>query len=541
MQRVQWMVLFVFLSVLSASACERTTPYVAPGEVCDPADDDGCMYAHGEMECRLDATGTPRCLRPLGGVCDVSDSPSLCGPGASCVGPEARGSGYCLLDEFERCDIRGGSCGPGLACESADVVGRYCNKVLYIQGQVFDTQTLAAVEGAQVIAFDEEGVALNEAVFSDASGLYRVPIAARRDAQGMPVHRVVSLHVSAPDYHAIPGGLRTIAPLDLATARIDTSTGELLVDTAQTDVAMLALPLEERGFASIRGKIEPFHHNHGGRMVAYSHPSGAFRGVSDRYGAFTIFNVPPGRYQLQDYSAHTKLKPAEIDMGAVPLEGVAFERSYRTRHSVEGQVRLVDALEHSEISVSLVVASTFDAALMRGEMPPALRASSTRQGDTTWTWRVQGVPPGVYDVLVTHENDGLVVGSYDAIFGDQRVRIQVPEGEGHIEVTPVIRVTAALPILSPGAEGPQGLSARPYLLWGPAPNVDHYDLVVFDDYGKVVWEALDIAPGEEGDYLSVAYDGPFQPGMYYQFRVTAYRSGSRVTSTEALRGVFYRE
>ena len=47
-----------------------------------------------------------------------------------------------------------------------------------------------------------------------------------------------------------------------------------------------------------------------------------------------------------------------------------------------------------------------------------------------------------------------------------------------------------------------------------------------------------------GGVASVQYDGPLDPGMYYQFRVTSWRQpgggdASPIATTEDLRGVFF--
>jgi hypothetical protein len=51
-------------------------------------------------------------------------------------------------------------------------------------------------------------------------------------------------------------------------------------------------------------------------------------------------------------------------------------------------------------------------------------------------------------------------------------------------------------------------------------------------------------PGVSGSStVNVAYGGPLEPGMYYQFRATSWRLSGAVpgpiSNTEDLRGVFY--
>ncbi|WP_146618088.1 carboxypeptidase-like regulatory domain-containing protein [Lujinxingia litoralis] len=456
----------------------------------------------------------------------------------------ADNSGYarCLLDEFSACGDAWYACGPGLVCEDVNSGGDRCHTELFVQGQIFDAQSLEPIEGAQILAFSDHAGAY-EAVLSDASGMYRFPITARRDDHGLPVQQLITLHVSAPDYQSFPGGLRTAERIDLSTVVLYADEGTLTVDTAQTDVALLALPESEQGFASISGRIDRLRWPSGVLVVAESPTTRGLTAITDRDGAFTIFNVPPGSYEVHGYAAGIQLDPWPVFMEQVPYGGVRLRESESEEelHTVSGHMNFIAASGALQSSVALVPASTYDEVMMRGEVPIGLSAAASDRFDQSGNWTIGGVPAGDYIVLAAFQNDGFVRGPYDDILGNQLVRISIPEGEGNVEVSPAFRVTDALDTIAPGAEGPEALAAPPTLTWGPARNVEHYDVMVFDAHGKLVWEALDIAPGEEGDYLSVAYDGPFQPGMYYQFRVTAYRSGSRVTSTEALRGVFYRE
>lgn len=81
------------------------------------------------------------------------------------------------------------------------------------------------------------------------------------------------------------------------------------------------------------------------------------------------------------------------------------------------------------------------------------------------------------------------------------------------------------------------------LRWADDSSEDYYEVQVFDALGERVWEAR--VPGQSGgDEVTLAYGGPMQVGMYYQFRVTSWRSPASkepapVSASEDLRGVFY--
>ena len=78
-------------------------------------------------------------------------------------------------------------------------------------------------------------------------------------------------------------------------------------------------------------------------------------------------------------------------------------------------------------------------------------------------------------------------------------------------------------------------------------------MVVYNAYGELVWcrsEQLmgmgcgPNVPSGGGSNVSVPYEGPLETGMYYQFRVSAWREpgmgdAAPISTTEDLRGVFF--
>jgi hypothetical protein len=66
---------------------------------------------------------------------------------------------------------------------------------------------------------------------------------------------------------------------------------------------------------------------------------------------------------------------------------------------------------------------------------------------------------------------------------------------------------------------------------------------VFDAFGTEVWSSLMLPAVSGSDTASVQYEGPLDPGMYYQFRVTSWRApggdAAPISATEDLRGVFF--
>ncbi|RAL25388.1 hypothetical protein DL240_04035 [Lujinxingia litoralis] len=541
MRYLRW-TLFAGLLVGFAQGCGGCDEAAGPGEVCDPSLAEPCQGSDFLLVCRGDNGPTLRCLHPDGGRCSLAEDPSPCASDATCIEPAPGEDARCLLEAGAECDPEENTCAPGLACEATESGEHQCHSALFVQGQVFDNASLEAIPGAQIIAFNEEGSALSDVAVSDEVGAYRLQIPALRDAQGVPVQQFFTLRGSAADYQTFPGGLRTALPIDTTTASVIGESGELVIDTAQTDVALIELPASQQGFSSISGLVDIGERGLGGVLVvAESDPDTGISGVSARNGAFTIFNVPPGDYQLRGYIAGTQVEPEQVSMADVPVEDVILSESEEGLQDVSGQIQIVAASGGLQSSVVFVVASTFDEVSVRGEVPAGLRAPRSGAPNIDGEWTIEGVPAGDYYVLAGFENDELVRDPDEGIAGTELVRTTIASGEGTFEVTPSFKVTAALDTVTPGAEGPEGLTAPPTLTWGPASNAQWYDVVVFNAYGDVVWEANDIPSAGGSTNLSVAYEGPFEEGMYYQFRATAYRADSAISSTEDLRGVFYRQ
>ena len=82
--------------------------------------------------------------------------------------------------------------------------------------------------------------------------------------------------------------------------------------------------------------------------------------------------------------------------------------------------------------------------------------------------------------------------------------------------------------------------------WADDSSEDGYELRVFDAFGEIVHEALDVARVTGGGDATYTWSGAeIEPGMVYQFRVMSWREGrgsgggrSYISATEDLRGVF---
>ncbi len=157
---------------------------------------------------------------------------------------------------------------------------------------------------------------------------------------------------------------------------------------------------------------------------------------------------------------------------------------------------------------------------------------------------IEGVPAGRYVVLAAYENDALVRDPDTNISGTDFVSIEVSAGQDDVTLSESFKVTEALATISPGVDGPEAVDDKPELVWADDSSEDWYDVRVFDAFGTEVWSSLELPGVSGGDTASVQYEGPLEPGMYYQFRVSSWRQpgggdAAPISTTEDLRGVFF--
>ena len=537
------LILFSFIA-LFVSGCGGCSGPAGPGEECDTELEQPCENDEIALVCTLDFDDEMRCLHPPGAICDIEEDPGFCAPDTECQSIDEDES-RCLITESSECDPETDYCAEGLVCAELESGDYQCHREVVVQGAVFDAESLDAIEDAHVIAFDGERRALSDIATTDSEGHYELNIPAIRDADGEPIQQFFFLRGSAQDYQTFPGGIREAQPIDASTH--DDVDGRWVIDTAQTDIALIELPSGEQGHPHISGVVD-IEDGLGGVLVV-AEPEGVdhstevaptgFSGVSGIDGSFTIFNVPPDEYVVRGYLAGYQISPEDISVDDTDIEDLILSRSSAGIQDVSGNLQIVRT--SGETSVLLMAASTFDEQTARGEAPAGLRAPKSGPGNIDGAWTIEGVPAGQYVAVAAFENDALVRSLDQGIAGTDLIYFEVPKEEGQMDVGESFKVTEALETISPGTDGPEGLTERPTLTWGRIANADWYDVVVFDSFGNIVFEEDDIEHfGGQTEY-SAEYDGPFEPGMYYQFRATSHRMDSAQTSTEFLRGVFYHE
>ncbi len=421
------------------------------------------------------------------------------------------------------CDpVTQNGCFEGQTCEEVEDGTTGCFTPVLIKGRVFDFVTDDAIEGAHVVARDENGASLSTVSITAADGTYELPVPAKRDTSGAPVARSFTLRADAAAYQSFPTPPRVALPLDLAD-----STGDpLVLQQPNSDIGLIALE-DTAGLGSISGQVNA--EVPGGTLV----DAGGRTGVADSDGNFVVFNVPAGTVDVNGYKQGLNFDAVQVDVAAgEETANVAINANDNPAVTVSGTVQIVNAMGGSATSVILVLESTFIESLARGEAPPGLRAAGV-----SGAFSIEGVPDGQYVVLAAFENDGLVRDPDTSIGGTEIVHITVAGQD--VAISEGFKVTGALAVVSPGANEIETVSGELILTWEDDSSEDAYVVQVFDALGTMVWETMGVFDPGGNDPASTPYGGPaLEPGNLYQFRATSIKDGTPISSTEDLKGVF---
>jgi hypothetical protein len=435
-------------------------------------------------------------------------------------------------------------CPQGLACERTVAGRNTCAPPVLVQGHVEALGTAAPIAGARVIATDANRSPVSSAAETAADGSYSIRVAATRAADGTPVAADVLLRADAAGYRTFPSGVRFAFPV--STAGAVAGTGGWIVSGPQTEIVLE--PFAGAGTASIRGVAAVPGGAPGVLVVAERQVGAAVVGASalaDRGGSYAIFNLPAAAYTVRAYAqgAVHAPQPATLADGQAATVNVPF--SGPAQAAVTGSVQIVNPGLGDGTSIILVVASTFDAALVRGESPPGLRAPGGLVPDVKGSYQIAGVPPGDYVALAAFENDFLVRDPDLCIGGTQVQPVDVTAAAGTFAV-PGFKITGALDVVSPGASGPEVVAGTPVFRWKDDSSEDSYLLTVVDSIGTEVWSTP--VAGSSGADPSVTYGGPALAPGYYQFKVVSLAAGTcdvggvatpkYLSATEDLKGVF---
>jgi len=450
--------------------------------------------------------------------------------GTACADDEGQDEGSCVPGDPMACE-------EGLVCEEIQGGETACVGPVLLEGRVLDLADGEGIAEATVLGLDANGTPASEVGVTDGEGGFTLLVPTPRDADGAPLSRKVTLRVAASGYLPFPKPPRVALPVDLSAGVPAVGTGPWTVANAATEVGLIALPPGgDRG--TVRGVV--VHDDAGGTMVvAEAGDAAVATAVCSADGAFVLFNVPFGTIRFTGYRAGLAVTPREITVDKDMLEGVTLEATAEGLARVTGSVTFADAPGGATTSVILVPEALFDPITVGGEAPPGLRV-----GAVSGPFEIQGVAPGEWVVLAGFENDGLVRDPDEGISGTDVVYLTVPEGEGEVPVPQSFKVTAALAVESPGSTGMEVVDQpAPELVWADDASEDGYELRVYDAFGELVLEVLDVPRETGGKTVSHSWtDPPPEEGMVYQFRVWSYHdtksSRNYISATEDLLGVF---
>jgi hypothetical protein len=474
------------------------------------------------LVCRQSADGGPDCFCSTDMQTGCADANQDCYDVA-----DGDPACFCSVD-------RQTGCPDGLACEvivdatGPEGIAADCFPPVTLGGRVIDLATGAPVEAARVVARDANNAAVSGIAVTDSEGYYELMVPTPRTSDGALAANPVTLRADAAGYVTFPRPPRSAVPVDPGMASGD----PLFLQSSATDIALIALP-DDTGLGTVTGTVNA-DRPRGTVVVAGGTQAdgGGVTGIADFDGTYTVFNVPAGNVAVRGYKAGLQLEgnTADVPAGGI-AEGVNLETLGLATAVVSGKVEIVNPGDGDDTSVILVVEETFDSVFKSGEAPPGLRVGQVR-GD----FRFEGVPDGNYVALAAFENDFLVRDPDTAIGGTAIVRLTVSGGD--TPLTQSFKVTGSLDVVSPDRE--EVVTGTPTFIWGDDSGEDHYEIVVYDAFGNLVWEDLAI-PGVSGSAtVEVPYGGPaLEPGTLYQFRATSIKNGGTpLAQTEDLRGVF---
>lgn len=439
------------------------------------------------------------------------------------------------------CDpLKVDACGTGQVCERVQGGETVCADPVEVQGVVFDLATGSAsggILGARVVPLDVNGAPVGTAATTGPGGAYKVRVPAIRDAAGKPVAGAVTLRADAEGYATFPSGIRSAVPIDLSTAAA--GNGVWTVDSTLTDVGLVDDP--EAGTASLHGTVAGV--SAVGALVV-AEPTGVVggvgrTGVADSSGSYAIFNLPAGSWTVKAYAkglnhaAADAANLAENEDRALDLATRAVAPAV-----VTGSIQRTGQNQPTtlETSVILVVQSTYDLLLDRGESPPGLIVPDL----TASSYSLAGVPDGTYVALAAFGNDGYVR-DVSGIGGTDPIVVTVADGAmtsapGGFKITGPVDLVGITP--ATGTEGAATLTnlLTPTFDWDDYSSAAEYEVIVFDALGTPVW-----TPGRfPSATTAVVYAGDaLLPGMTYQVRISAFDTGgAQISRTEDLKGVF---
>jgi hypothetical protein len=455
------------------------------------------------------------------------------------------------------------ACSAGAVCEPVAGSVPACFAPLVVKGQVTDLSTTLAVSGARVVALDANRAPASNVATTDGSGNFTLTVPATRDASGKPVSASVTLRADAQNYQSFPGGIRTSLPIDLSSATYSSNPSQWIVTGQLTAVGLIPLQSTANLF-TISGTVAVPPSRVGVLVVAapgtgngaacvVTPPSGptspptGITAIAGSNGGYTIFNVPGAALAI-DYCVNAYGQGVNYTTGsaAISTASAIVDLAIKNTTTAAFGGNLIFNQATAPTSVALVVLSTYDPVLDRGESPPGLVAQ-VPSGANTYSFT--GVPDGSYLALAAFGIDG-DVRDQSGTGGTTPPLVTVTNGS---TPTPAgFKITGAVDLTSIDGQTPTNTGApivltnnttHPTFEWGKqasSASAATFRTDVFDAYGTQVWTTTQSGTGS-GPFTATYAGTALTSGMYYQLRVSALDgSGFLLSQTEDLKGVFFK-
>ena len=322
-----------------------------------------------------------------------------------------------------------------------------------LQGVVTNATNSQPLAGVRVLPFDANTNApAGPSGFTAANGSFSFVL-----PQG-----TYTLQFSKQDYDPSPPPGISALPVSLPAGQTVTHSVELL-------------PNPVTGSGLLSGIVTGPGSSAAGVLVTASQGGTGFGSVTDASGAFWIYNVPAGSYDVTSWRAGYVSTDSTVNVVArVETGNIGLRLTAGTPGSVTGQITFL-ASKNAEVDVSLLDPAS--------EL--AIPGLNTMTVDRHYT--IANVPDGVYLARATYRNDSIVVDP-DWI---------IKNGEPYVTVyraaaTCDFSLTDAVELVSPtnpvGDTQPVEIdTTAPLFQWLPYPSAKDYVIEVIDAGGQVIW------------------------------------------------------
>ncbi len=437
-------------------------------------------------------------------------------------------------------------------CESVTGGAPACFNPVVVLGNVTELGTATSLQDVRVVALDQNRAPASGVATTDASGNYTLTIPVTRQAGGQPASVQVTLRADAQGYQSFPGGVRTSLPLDLSTATYSSANARYEVSGGLANIGLIKLS-STANLGIISGTAQVPTSRVGILVVAEPTGGAGLTAIASTDGSYVIFNVPAASYSVDAYAVGVNYTPVTVTVTSGNTATADLSSPSPTTAIADGSLifrsSAVTPSTTTPIGVELVVASTYDATLDRGEAPPGLAMRLTSGNSYSFA----GVPDGSYIVLAAFGIDG-DVRDLSGIGGTAPVTVVISGGASASASASFAIVGAVVLTKIDGVTiGDTGAvttltSATPTFEWVKAPSYSSaadFEAIVYDAFGTNIWSAT--VPNSGSTYTATfgtpPASQPLQHGMYYQLRIVALDGATptpnQLSQTEDLKGVFY--